>query len=303
MKRAVRRGIAIALGVCLAGCNMVRIATNQTADVLAVAAPSMAMESDVDLAREAAPGQLKTVEGFYLASPENRKLMRLLAQGYCEYSFGFLDSDLEALTMAGRDDEQTAKLRQRATGLYQRCMSYGLKLLGHSWEPALKGDLAEFRAKVGRTNRDHVEGMFFTALGLASAININRDNLAMVADLPRAKMMFERIIQLDEKFYNAGAHTALGMLYASQGAAVGGNPTKGREHFDRAIALTGGKFLMPKVLKAQTYAVTVNDRKLFHDSLVEVQQASPTIWPEQRLANELARLRANRYLAHEADLF
>ena len=71
----------------------------------------------------------------------------------------------------------------------------------------------------------------------------------------------------------------------------------------RAIALTAGKFLMPKVLKAQTYAVMTNDRTLFHDSLVEVVQTSMTIWPEQRLANELARVRANRYLAHESDLF
>ena len=299
----MQRLAAIVLGVCVAGCNMVRIATNQTADVLAVAAPSMAMESDVDLAREAAPGQLKTIEGFWLASPHNRKLIRLLAQGYCEYAFGFLDSDLEALTMAGRDDEQTTKLRKRATGLYQRCMTYGLKLLDRSWQQALEGDLVAFRAKVARAGKGHVEGMFFTALGLASAINLNRDNLEMVAALPRAKLMFERIVQLDEKFYNAGAHMVLGMLYSAQGASVGGNPAKGREHFDRAIALTGGKFLMPKVLKAQTYAVMVNDRKLFHDSLVEVLDTPPTIWPEQRLANELARLRANRYLAHEDELF
>jgi hypothetical protein len=299
----MQRLATLVLGLSLAGCNMVKIATNQTADVLAVAAPSMAMESDVDLAREAAPGQLKTVEGFWLASPDNKKLIRLLAQGYCEYAFGFLDSDLEELTMAGRDDEQTTKLRQRATGLYQRCMKYGLKLLGGSWEKAFDGELAAFRDKVAHAGKGQVAGMFFTALGLASAININRDNLELVASLPRAKMMFERVVQLDEKFYNAGAHMALGMLYASQGASVGGDPAKGREHFDRAIALTSGKFLMPKVLKAQTYAVMVNDRKLFHESLVEVVQTSAAIWPEQRLANELARLRANRYLAHEADLF
>ncbi len=299
----MQRLAAITLGVSLAACNMVKMTTDQTAKVLAVAAPSMAMESDVDFAREAAPGQLKTVEGFLLASPENRTLIRLLAQGYCEYAFGFLDSDLEALTMAGRDDEQTTKLRVRTTGLYQRCMSYGLKLLGGSWEKAMQGELAAFRTKVADAGKGSVAGLFFTALGLASAININRDNLELVAQLPRAKMMLERVVQLDEKFYNGGAHMALGMLYSAQGAAIGGNPTKGLEHFDRAIALTSGKFLMPKVLKAQTYAVTTNDQKLFHDSLVEVTQAPPDLWPQQRLANELAKQRATRYLAHETDLF
>ena len=267
----MRRLTPIVLGVCVAGCNMVKFTTNQTADMLAVAAPSMASESDVDLAREAAPGQLKTVEGFWFASPDNKKLIRLLAQGYCEYAFGFLDSDLEALTMAGHDDEQTAKLRARVTGLYQRCTQYGLKLLGGSWAKDLDGDLVAFRAKVSTADKRAVEGLFFTALGLASAININRDNLELVGQLPRAKMMLERVVQLDEKFYNAGAHTALGTLYSAQAAFAGGNPAKGREHFDRAIALTSGKFLMPKVLKAYTYAVTVNDRTLFHNTLVEVQ--------------------------------
>ena len=287
----------------LAGCNMVRLATNQTADVLAVAAPSMAMEGDIDLARDAAPGQLKTIEGFWLASPDNRKLLRLLAQGYCEYTFGFIDSDLEAMTMAGRDDAETSKLRQRATGLYMRCMSYGLKLLGPSWEKAMKSDMSSFRETVAQAGKDDVEGMLFTALGLASAINLNRDDLELVASLPRAKIMLERIVQLDERFNNAWAHTALGLLYSSQGAAIGGDPAKGRVHFDRAIALTSGKYLMPKVLKAHTYAVITNDRKLFHDSLLDVLKTSASVWPEQRLANELAHVRANRYLTHEDDLF
>jgi hypothetical protein len=295
--------LKLALAVCLAGCNMAKLTTNQTADLLAVAAPSMAMESDVELARNAAPGQLKTIEGFWFVSPGNRKLIRLLAQGYCEYTFGFLESDLEGLTMAGRDDEETTDLRRRATGLYQRCTAYGLKLLDRSWEQAMTGSLIAFRDKVAHANKGEVEGMFFTALGLASAININRDDLAMVADLPRARMMFERIVQLDETFYNGGAHTALGMMYAARGTDVGGNPAKGREHFDRAIALTSGKFLMPKVLEAYTFAVTTNDRRRFHDALVEVLRTPGAIWPEQRLANELAHVRAARYLAHEADLF
>src|SRR6478609_9947085 len=134
--------------------------------------------------------------------------------------------------MAGRDDDE---LRRRTTGLYQRCTKYGLKLLDHSWELAMTGPLVAFRDKVAHASKDQVEGMFFTALGLASAININRDNLAMVADLPRARMMFERIVALDETFYNASAHTALGLMYAARGTDVGGDPTKGREHFDRAI--------------------------------------------------------------------
>lgn len=281
-------------------CNMTKFAADQTADVLKVAAPSLAMESDVQLAREAAPGQLKTVEGFWLASPGNRTLIRILAQGYCEYSFGFLENDIEELEMNGKVDE-AAVVTKRATGLYLRCMNYGLMLLGRGWDEAIRGDLTAFEARVKKAN--NVEGLFFTALGLASTINVNRDDIDLVAYLPKAKMMFERIVVLDEKFYNGAAHMALGMLNTSQSAALGGNPALGKEHFEKAIAITGGRFLITKVMYAKNYGLIQNDQKFFHDTLVQVLNTSPAIWPEQRLANELAHIRARRYLAHEKELF
>lgn len=294
--------LSIPLWAMVAGCNLTKLTADSTADVLKVAAPAFNMESDVQLAREAAPGQLKTVEGFWLASPGNPTYLKLLAQGYCEYTFGFIESDIEELEFAGRSEE-AAPLVRRATSLYLRCMNYGLKLLGKDWEKAIEGDLAEFEKKVKRAGRSKVTGMFWTALGLASAINLNRDDIGLVAYLPKAKAMFERIVELDEKFYNGGAHMALGMLFTAQGAAVGGNPELGKRHFERAIELTGGKYLMPKVLYGMNYGTITQNREFFHKTLVEVLNTSPAIWPEQRLANELAHIRARRYLAHEKEWF
>jgi hypothetical protein len=288
--------------VAAAACNLNKIAADQTSGVLKIAAPSLQMESDVVLAREAAPGQLKTVEGFWLASPENGNYLRILAQGYCEYAFGFLQDDHEALEQAGKTDE-AAVVGKRATGLYLRGMNYGLKILGGSWEKALHGDLTAFEKKVKGAGKGKVEGMFFTALGLASAINLNRDDIDMVAYLPKAKMMFERIVELDETFYNGGAHMALGMINTAQGDAIGGNTEAGKKHFERAIEITKGKYLMPKVLFAMNYGVVTGNQKFFHDTLVEVLNTSPAIWPEQRLANELAHIRARRYLSHEKEWF
>lgn len=288
--------------LALAGCNMTKLTADQTVDLLELAAPSLNQESDVDLAREAAPGQLKTVEGFYMATPDNPKLLQILAQGYCEYAFGFLEDDWERLTYAGQE-EAAAKAARRATGLYLRCMNYALKLLGDGWEKALYGELAAFEKKVSRAGKDQVFGMFFVALGLASAINLNRDDIDLVAYLPKAQALFQRVLELDERFYNAGAHMALGMFYAAQGASVGGDPERGKRHFLRAIELTGGKYLFPKVLYAVTYATIVSDQKLFRSTLEEVLRTSPAIWPEQRLANEMAHIRAQRYLAHEKEWF
>jgi len=45
------------------------------------------------------------------------------------------------------------------------------------------------------------------------------------------------------------------------------------------------------------------DQAFFHDQLKQVLATPPSVWPEQRLANEVAHRRARRYLAHEKQLF
>ena len=57
---------------------------------------------------------------------------------------------------------------------------------------------------------------------------------------------------------------------------------------------TEGKFLLAKVMMARRYAVMIQDRELFRSTLVEVLQTPASIWPEQRLANEIAHRRAHR---------
>jgi hypothetical protein len=294
--------LVLAIALLSPACNLVKLTADSTADVLEVAAPAFNQESDPQLARDAAPGQLKTVEGFLLASPDNKKMIKLLAQGYCEYAFGFLENDIETALMNGQD-EVAAPVVARATGLYLRCMNYGLKLLGKDWEKAIYADMAALESKVKGAGKGQVPGMFWTALGLASAININRDDIELVAYLPKARILLERVVALDERYHMASAHMALGLLATSQGAALGGNPEKGKQHFERAIALTEGKFLLPKVMYAFSYGTIVQNQKFFHDKLNEVLRTSPAIWPEQRLANELAHIRAKRYLAHEKEWF
>lgn len=288
--------------VLLSACNIVKLTADSTSSVLEVASPSLNMESDVQLAREAIPGQLKTVEGFLLASPENPKLLTLVARGYCEYGFGFLEGDMEVLELLGKTDDLAA-LTERTTRLYLRCMNYGLKLLGPRWDTALQGELDAFEAQVKSAKPKDVPGLFYTALGLASAININRDNVDFLAYLAKAKLMFERVVALDETYANAMAHIALGKLHSAQGVAVGGQPEEGRKHYERAFELSGSRFLMARVLLARTYGVITGNRDFFHKTLSEVLATSPAIWPEQRLANELAHVRARLYLEHEREWF
>jgi hypothetical protein len=149
----------------------------------------------------------------------------------------------------------------------------------------------------------------WAAVGLASAINMNKDKMDFVAQLPTAKAMLLKVIELDQKdppddkMKQALPHVAMGMLYGSVAKAMGGDPVKAAAEFKIASDVTGGKFLLAQVFFARKVAVQTQDRKLFHDTLVKVLSTPPSIWPEQRLAGEIAHRRARRYLKQEKELF
>jgi hypothetical protein len=84
---------------------------------------------------------------------------------------------------------------------------------------------------------------------------------------------------------------------------VGGDPQKAGALFQEVIGQTKGRYLMAQVLYARYYATVTLDRALYEKTLKQVLATPASVWPEQRLANELARRRAARYLALADDLF
>ena len=99
------------------------------------------------------------------------------------------------------------------------------------------------------------------------------------------------------------------MVYSAASAQFGGDAKRATDEFNIALRITAdaqhpdGKMLLARVLMAYRVGIMTNDRKLFHDQLSKVLETDPAIWPEQRLANEVAQRRARRYLSHEKDLF
>jgi tetratricopeptide (TPR) repeat protein len=294
------------LGGALLASGCVHMTVGMTAPVVVIASADFNRENDIELAREASPGQLKTAEGFLAADPENELLLPVVTRGYIEYSFGFLEDDLEGTP----DDPQHAAQRDlitaRATNLYDRALEYSLRLIGLSdknFRAAFNKDVASTEAEAKKLDKDDAPALFYAGLALASAINLNRNDVARVVDLPKAIALIKRSYALDPKFYNAGAAMTLGTIYSAQGKAMGGDPDAAKKYFDESMAATGGKYLLAKVIYARFYAVVIQDKALFEKTLKEVLDTPASVFPEFRLANELAKRRAKRYLAHVEDYF
>ena len=290
----------------LCGCNMNEFSVNLTAPVLHEASKAFAMENDLQFAREAAPGNLVTLAGFLYSSPNNRYLLETCAQGFAEYAFGFLEDDLDLLPDDDKHEAQRKVLTARATDLYDRALEFALRFIATDdkhFDAAFKKDVSSVEAEAKKLDKDSVAGLMFGGMSLASSINLNRNDVGRVVDLPKAIAMIKRSYELDPKFDNAGAAMLLGVVYSSQGKAMGGNPELAKKYFDEAIAATGGKYLLIKVMMGRFYAVVIQDRPLFEQTMKDVLAAPNDIWPAQRLANEIAKRRARRYLDHVEDYF
>jgi len=272
--------------------------------VLRGATPVFYAEPDIEFAREAMAATLKLVEGLLQTSPHNAALLVQLAEGYCGYAFLFIEDDHEALRPA--DEDARAPLAARASAFYRRGGAFAVRALeerhpgfGHAFE----GRLGDFEVVLRRLGPKDVPALFWLAFSEAAYVNLNRDKIEAIAGLGRIEALLGRVVELDARYFFGSAHLARGGLMVARPKILGGDPARGRAEIEHALSISGGKFLMHKVLLARVYAVGVGDRALFERILNGIVATPADVLPQQRLANEIARRRAQRYLALADELF
>jgi TRAP transporter T-component len=300
--------VSLVLALSVAACDLGRITVGTTAKVLKRATPALQQEADFQLAHDAAPATLKTVEGFWVVDPDNEDLLVLLTEGYCQYGSVFVEDDWEIAKFAKKLDD-IEHHNTRATHIFTRCLNYALKQLGESWQTGLF-EAPEVVVKLAKeTGGDKRTPMMWTALALGSIINHNLGRAETLSYLTTVKILLDRVLELDRaspperKDHAALPHIAYGMLLSAGGAQIGGDPDKAKASFEAALQVTDNKLLLARTLMGYRVGTQTQNQKFFHDQLKQVLETPPSVWPEQRLANEVAHRRARRYLSHEKELF
>ncbi len=246
-------------------------------------------ESDLPFAEQALPGNIKLLEVMLKNDPENKRLLKLCAEGYASYALGFVeDVDVE-----------------RARVFYLRGRDYGLRMLEQDTDlkKALNGPVDELRAALARKSKDDVPAVFWTAFAWGGYLNITLTDPEAIAAIPKLEAMMDFVLEKDSAFYYGGAHLFLGTLYGSRSKFLGGDPEKSRQHFEAALRLNGGKFLMTHVYYARSYAVQTLNDTLFEQLLKHVEETPLDILPNFRLANAIAKRKAKLWLARKEELF
>jgi hypothetical protein len=162
--------------------------------------------------------------------------------------------------------------------------------------------LEALKTTVQTVEADSLAVLYGFATAWAGWIQAHSGDWNAIAEIPRLNELLQYCLQLDENFDHGGAHLYLGVLNSQLPPAVGGKPDIGKQHFEKAIAISQSKNLMAKVLFAEHYARLVFDQTL-HDKLLNEVIEDNGEYEGLILINTLARQRAATLLQQSADFF
>jgi len=286
-----------------AGCDVTKLTADSTAGLFARAAPAFEEYWDYELAGEAVPATIVQLEGILRVVPDNDLILAQLSQAYFGYAFGWIEVEVETLEFEGQYDEAEAQ-RRRARIMYLRSKDLSLhrmSLVHPDVYDATRGTVDELESWLATSFTEESDAPLLLWVGQAwgAYINTAKDDMVAVADLPYAKAFVARSIELDPDYYHGAGYTFLGVATALELAA---DLDQAKAYFDKALETTDRRALTAQVSMARYYAVKTGDRALFDKLIAEVLDAGDVL-PEARLANRMARERAELYTEYADQLF
>lgn len=288
LRHATFTGLAIAW-LSLSGCSTGQLVARGASPLIEQGMVAMNRETDLELARASIPANLKMIEALLLADPDNTAYRVQAAMGFYGYALGFAESED----------------RDRAVGLYRRALDHALVALDRAGvtQAMLTGDTAVLEQALAKLDARAVPALFWTASAWGKWIELQLDDPARLAELPRVEVLMQRALALDETYYHGGAHLFFGAYYGGRAPMFGGDFSRAARHFDRAAALNQNRLLLVEVYRARYLLRQMGDRDAFHATLKRVLGARASSDPDLNLANALARKQAAELLSHEEELF
>jgi predicted anti-sigma-YlaC factor YlaD len=303
MSKVRRLVVAAALLAALgsAGCSLRTTALNAVADALSGTGDVFASDEDPELVRDAIPFGLKTYESILAELPEHRGLLLAAASGFTQYAYAFVV--LEADRTEDADLKRARELRVRARKLFLRGRDYALRGLDAA-HPGFSRRLRENpAAALSEADREDLGLLYWAGASWGAALMVGKEDLGLVADLPLAGALVARVLALDDTYGAGAAHEFMISYEGSRSEAMGGSPRRAREHYRRAMELSGGRRASVPLALAESVSVREQNLAEFRSLCAAAKAVDPDAVPSQRLVNILAHRRAVFLESRIAELF
>ena len=281
--------ILIIASQLLSGCSFAKLTVRASMPMIEGGITAINQETDLLLAESAMPPNIELMEGMLINDPHNISLRLYAAQAYYGYVYGFIeDSD-----------------RQRASKLYFRGFKHGARALSefgiHTQH--LNGTLESLQKSINHLDDDAIAALFWTASCWAKWIDMNRDKAESLAQMPKAVMLMQRVMELDEKYFMGGANVFFAVYYGSKPPMLGGDYEKSSHYFSKARSINKDKLLLVDLLQAQYLDRQKFDARSFRLRLNKIINAPDNIYPEQSLITMIAKQKAALFLSMEEQWF
>ena len=272
-------------GLATSGCSIVvekatdSFGTNLTSAIL--------NQDDPELVRDGMPAYILLMDSLVEGNPDNPPTLSAAANLYASYGAVFVDDELRAMRLTSR---------ARDYALRAMCNTYADSC---DWRQLNYDD---FVATLDGLTEKHAETVYIYGFATLAYLRAHSSDWNSMAELPQAEALMKRYLEISGESANASAHTFLGVILTILPPALGGKPEEARTHFEKAIALSGGRDLGAKIEFVKSYAKLLYDQEL-HDQLVnEVLDADPKA-DRLTLTNVLAQEEALRLRAEASDYF
>jgi tetratricopeptide (TPR) repeat protein len=281
----------LALGAAC-GCRAIvrDAATSAGAETLDGLLTAIRRHPDPELVRQVLPTILLLVDGLLVSHPDEPALLLVATNSYVMYCQAFVGDPADT---------------ERAIKLYGRAREYGLRLLKTRpfFEEALSAPMEEFDRALKSFTVEDVPELHAAASAWLGWVLAGSESMEVLADLPRALALMERVLELDDTYEHGSSHLVFALYFVLQPRGAGQDLDRSRQHFERAIELAGPQSLMPRVIYAEYYGKATLDQSLFQETLNQVLDTDLEQYPEQRLLNQLAQERATLLLDDADDFF
>ena len=267
---------ALFLSVTLLSCStMNKMAVGGSSGLIYNASNGVMSESNYEIFKSGVAGNLLLIEGLLAQSPENKDLLATLNKGYAGYAYAVNETEVneeEWTELKSEDAKRQALLN------YTRAINFGLRYL--STEGIKLSDLMNkmnepqgifllLDKKLSDNKRD-LEIVLFTAQSLAGAINLQKDNIGIVSQLPAIKGMFDWVCTKEPSINYGTCDIFYGAYEAGRPQMLGGNPPKGKEIFLKAIAKHPHNWLI-RTSYIQYYLIPQNDEDGFKEQMIALK--------------------------------
>jgi len=283
------------------GCSGKRVMVRSAGILIPDAMATFYDEPDWELARAAGLSNLKLLETLHRASPEDEAVLVALAEAFGGVALAFLEEEIE--THRDGDEALLEEARQRAAGFYGRGRDYaGLALeLRH---PGILEQLERGgEAALACFTTEDVPALFWYAFNQAGELWLERNDPTALRSAPLNRRLALRLAELERDHFFGGPLLLLAISDAYMPAMFGGSLESSERRFQEALDLSGGRFLLSRVLRAEHCIVARGDRERFDSELQAVLDAPADILPGHRLFTTMAQRRAARLARRAARLF